>query len=200
MFSSVGSVRGGGKISCAAGKLLAGGICCVAILTFASEVDRAGSTIYILSPLGRAHMTSIPTNATSAAGVFHNTSHCILPPCSHTMILPPQHDSASIFADGRLKAGIYRIQNIAGHTYLDIREKTQELCCRPGTTLEGKGFVSSHPPPPPLPPCIPVADRLQWEILPLGAGYTIRRVRYLITSRVARSELKKRDAARPGRT
>jgi len=62
-----------------------------------------------------------------------------------------------IFRDGKLKPGIYKIQNIVGHTHVDIREDTRELCCRPATVLnsEGKGL---------------------WEILPLGPGYTIRRI------------------------
>ncbi|KAF9781769.1 hypothetical protein BJ322DRAFT_243359 [Thelephora terrestris] len=71
------------------------------------------------------------------------------------MIIHSTSDSSSVFTDGKLKPGIYRIQNIAGHTYLDIRDESKELCCRPITVLEGKGL---------------------WEILPLGSGYSIRRL------------------------
>ncbi|KAF9781768.1 hypothetical protein BJ322DRAFT_1111690 [Thelephora terrestris] len=61
----------------------------------------------------------------------------------------------TLFDGGKLKPGIYKIQNIVGETYLDIREHNKELCCRPDFVLGGKG---------------------QWEILPLGSGYTIRRL------------------------
>ena len=90
-------------------------------------------------------MISVPTNVTCAADVFYSSSHRVLPHRSRTMILPSQSDSGSIFADGKLKAGIYKIQNIAGHTFLDIRENSLELCCRPVAALEGKGFVSLYP-------------------------------------------------------
>lgn len=72
------------------------------------------------------------------------------------MIIHSANDAASISADGKVKPGIYRIQNIAGHTYLDIREESKELCCRPITVLEGKGLVRPRPQ---LSP-IPVAEHL----------------------------------------
>ena len=72
------------------------------------------------------------------------------------MIIHSANDAASVFADGKVKPGIYRIQNIAGHTYLDIRDEKQELCCRPITVLEGKGLVSPRLQ---LSP-IPLADHL----------------------------------------
>jgi len=49
----------------------------------------------------------------------------------------------SIFKDGKLKPGVYKIQNIAGQTY--VGEHTRELCCRPATLLEGNGLVGSLP-------------------------------------------------------
>ena len=56
--------------------------------------------------------------------------------CPHTTTMP-------IFEGGKLKPGIYRIQNIVSQTYVDIREHTKELCCRPSTLLEvRKGLVS----------------------------------------------------------
>ena len=68
---------------------------------------------------------------------------------SHTiiMVLTTKNDSTSIFKDGKLKSGTYKIQNIVGQTYVDIREHNKELCCRPATILEleGKGLVSSLP-------------------------------------------------------
>ena len=53
------------------------------------------------------------------------------------------NDSASLFVDGKLKPGIYKIRNVKGHTYLDIGE-SGKLCCRPGTVLETKGLVCSR--------------------------------------------------------
>ena len=51
-------------------------------------------------------------------------------------------DSLSIFKDGKLKPGIYKIQNLQGQTYMDIHEHSREVCCRPVTALqEGRGFV-----------------------------------------------------------
>jgi hypothetical protein len=52
-----------------------------------------------------------------------------------------KNDSVSIFEDGKLRPGIYKIQNIVGQTYVDIREHNKELCGRPATVLEGKGLV-----------------------------------------------------------
>ena len=51
-------------------------------------------------------------------------------------------DSSSIFKDGKLKPGIYKIQNLYGQTYMDIHEHSREVCCRPATVLvEGRGLV-----------------------------------------------------------
>ncbi|KAF9648158.1 hypothetical protein BDM02DRAFT_2342614 [Thelephora ganbajun] len=56
------------------------------------------------------------------------------------MTLTSADDSVSIFKDGKLKPGVYKIQNIVGQTYVDIREHTRELCGRPTTLLEGGGL------------------------------------------------------------
>ena len=61
------------------------------------------------------------------------------------MALTQTDDSASIFKDGKLKPGIYKIQNIVGQTYVEMCEPARELCCRPAAVLEGKGLVGSHP-------------------------------------------------------
>ena len=51
-------------------------------------------------------------------------------------------DPLSIFKDGKLKPGVYKIQNIQGGTYLDVEVHTREVCCRSARALdEGKGFV-----------------------------------------------------------
>ena len=63
-----------------------------------------------------------------------------------TMPLRSTNDSSSIFQDGKLKPGIYKIQNIQSETYLDIEVHLRELCCRPSKDLgEGRGFVCRYP-------------------------------------------------------
>jgi len=98
---------------------------------------------------------------------------CSRSSCSHTMTLTSANDFASIFKDGKLKPGIYMIQNVVSQTYVDMREHSRELCCRPDTRLEGKGLVGSCP----HLTHNRIHGHLQWEILPSGPGYTIRRVR-----------------------
>ena len=95
-------------------------------------------------------------------------------------------DLVSIFKDGKLKPGIYKIQNIVGQTYLEVRDHSKQLCCRSATALkDGNGLVSSrlswsgyH-----------VVNYLQWEIRHSGPGYTIRRVRLLIAFQFNRGML-----------
>jgi len=61
------------------------------------------------------------------------------------MTLRSTSDS-SILENGKLKPGIYKIQNIHNETYLDIEVLTREMCCRPAEKLgEGRGFVCRHP-------------------------------------------------------
>jgi len=65
-------------------------------------------------------------------------------------------DPPSIFENGKLRPGIYKIQNLHSQTYLDIHEHSRETCCRPAQNLEeGRGL---------------------WKIMPLEAGYSIQRV------------------------
>jgi len=72
------------------------------------------------------------------------------------MTLHSTSDSSSILEGGKLKPGIYKIQNIQCETYLDIEVHTREVCCRAAKSLgEGRGL---------------------WEIKSFGAGYTIQRV------------------------
>ena len=61
------------------------------------------------------------------------------------MTLTSTSGYTSIFKDGKLKPGIYKIKNIVSQTYVDIREHTRELCCRPATVLEGNKLVGSYP-------------------------------------------------------
>ena len=49
----------------------------------------------------------------------------------------------SIFQGGKLKPGVYKIQNIVSKSYVDIKDHVRELCGRPSTALEnGRGQVS----------------------------------------------------------
>ena len=51
-------------------------------------------------------------------------------------------DFQSIFEDGKLKPGIYKIQNLYSQTYMEIHEHSREVCCRPAASLEeGRGLV-----------------------------------------------------------
>ena len=59
-----------------------------------------------------------------------------------TMTLRSTSDSSSIFENGKLKPGIYKIQNIQNRTYLDVEVHTREVCGRPTKDLEeGRGLV-----------------------------------------------------------
>ena len=51
------------------------------------------------------------------------------------MKVSPPDDPMSIFANGKLKQGKYKVQNLASHTYLEILEHSRELCCRPAKVL-----------------------------------------------------------------
>ena len=65
-------------------------------------------------------------------------------PRSHPVVLTSMDDSISVFEDGKLKPGIYKIQNIVGQTYLEVRDHSKQLCCRSATTLkDGNGLVRS---------------------------------------------------------
>ena len=58
------------------------------------------------------------------------------------MALPSTADSQSIFKDGKLKPGTYKIQNIVSETFLDYEVHSRQLCCRPANDLGGdRGLV-----------------------------------------------------------
>ena len=62
------------------------------------------------------------------------------------MTLHSISDSFSIFENGKLRPGIYKIQNVRSETFLDIKVHTREVCCCPAENLrEGKGFVCRCP-------------------------------------------------------
>jgi hypothetical protein len=58
------------------------------------------------------------------------------------MATPTAGGAPSIFRDGKLKPGIYKIQGLHNKTYLDIHEDSREVCGRPTVDLEeGGGLV-----------------------------------------------------------
>ena len=92
------------------------------------------------------------------------------------MTMSSTGNSTSILKDGKLKPGIYKIQNLYHQNYLDVQEHSKQLWCRPAKDLEdGKGLVSLHPP-----FTVPISDNRKWEIKNLGIGYTIKRVSMLM--------------------
>ena len=50
------------------------------------------------------------------------------------LVLPPS-DPMSIFVNGKLRPGVYQVQNLTGQTFLEILEDTKEVCCRPAAVL-----------------------------------------------------------------
>ena len=63
-----------------------------------------------------------------------------------TMTLHTTNDSLSVFKDGKLKSGIYKIQNVQTENYVDIEVIARDMCCRPAKDLgEGRGLVCLSP-------------------------------------------------------
>jgi len=84
----------------------------------------------------------------------------------------PISDSCSIFKDGKLKPGIYKIQNIYAQNFLDVNIQSRQVCCRPAKDLgEGRGFVSRY-----LLSIAHISDDQKWEIKSLGDGYAVKMV------------------------
>jgi len=82
----------------------------------------------------------------------------------------------SILKDGKLKPGIYKIQNVFTSTYLDIEVHSRDVCCRPPQNLEeGRGLVRPF-----LWSGIRTSNDPKWEIKPLGAGYSVKFVSVLM--------------------
>ena len=88
------------------------------------------------------------------------------------MTLNSTNEPPSIFQDGKLKPGIYKIRNVSTGTYADIEEYSRSMCCRPAQDLEeGDGLVR------PLHHFVVHASNdYKWEIKPLGTGYSVQRV------------------------
>ena len=80
------------------------------------------------------------------------------------------NDCSSIFEGGKLKPGIYKIQNIEAESFLDIHVHSKG--CRPAKDLgEGRGLVSRYPS-----SALHVSDGEKWEIKRFGARYTVQMV------------------------
>ena len=124
---------------------------------------------YIIHPLGESVADACRRR------VYNNTATRSCPPRCRaclTMSADSPNDSFSIFNNGKLKPGVYKIQNLYSQTYVDIHEHSRDLCCRPATTLgEGRGLVRPF-----QYSVLRVSNNQKWEIKPLGAGYSVRRV------------------------
>ena len=58
------------------------------------------------------------------------------------MTLKSTSNTSSILQDGKLKPGIYKIQNVYTETWVDIEVHSRAVCCRPtGNIEEGNGLV-----------------------------------------------------------
>ena len=72
---------------------------------------------------------------------FSSPWHAAVPTLTMTL-RSTASGSLSIFDGGKLKPGIYKVQNLYTQTYMDIHEHSREACCRPATVLEeGRGLV-----------------------------------------------------------
>ena len=91
-----------------------------------SKVWRGAVCIYTVRDI---NITSFQTTTTSKTAMVYNSPRS-----------PP-----SIFQGGRIKPGVYKIQNIVSKTYVDIKDDVRELCGRPSQVLEyGRDQVSSR--------------------------------------------------------
>jgi len=67
-----------------------------------------------------------------------------IPTDTHPGIGDTDEISSSILKNGKLKPGIYQIQNLVGQTFVEMKEDVRQLCCRPAAALlSGDGFVRS---------------------------------------------------------
>ena len=129
----------------------------------------------------------LPTPPSVCPATFVNDQRSHAAPWSHIDIsclisdliwsIMTQHstgDFTSMFQDGKLTRGIYKIQNVGSNYYVDTSVYSKNVCTR--LALEdGAGLVCLY-----LPSAAHEPDIQKWEIKPLGAGYTMRKVRLLI--------------------
>ena len=87
-------------------------------------------------------------------------------------------NTTPILQNGRLRPGIYKIQNIHTETFLDIHQHSKEVCCRPARDLEdGGGLVRPSPP-----STVRMPDYYKWEVNSLGAGHTVQKASSVMES------------------
>ena len=93
-------------------------------------------------------------DATIYSILYNTAADCDLPVLSTLGVLlvsimtltAASDNTLSIFKDGKLTPGIYKIQNIETENYVDIEVHSRQLCCRPARDLgEGRGLVSRYP-------------------------------------------------------
>ena len=53
--------------------------------------------------------------------------------------------SISLLRDGKLKPGVYKIQNVASQNFVDVQDNQKDLCCRPINALGDMGQVTWCP-------------------------------------------------------
>jgi hypothetical protein len=96
------------------------------------------------------------------------------------MSVPPPKDLMSMFVNGTLKPGKYKVQNLTGQTYLEILEDSRELCCRPGTVLSPQdALVCDSPKHLPNPQELQTYVMIsQWDFQVSGSGYKIKKAPY----------------------
>ena len=129
-----------------------------------------------LTVVGALVSTSVAGDCAIVASCLGRIPHVVISALS-IMTLHSTSDSSSIFENGKLRPGIYKIQNIQSETFLDIEIHTREVCCRPAKDLgEGRGFVGLFP------SFLSVSNDQKWEIKRFGAGCTVQVVSPLIGS------------------
>ena len=86
--------------------------------------------------------------------LYNTAADCDLPVLSTLGVLlvpimtltSASDNTLSIFKDGKLKPGIYKIQNVHTETHVDVDAYTREVRCYPASDLgEGRGLVRCYP-------------------------------------------------------
>ena len=104
------------------------------------EIRSVGDTKNDTDPIWIMSLIRIPA---AALGKSVASARCHLAVLALTMTSISTSNSSSIFQDGKLKPGIYKIQNLHNDAFLDIHEHpARELHLRPAQDLrEGRGLV-----------------------------------------------------------
>ena len=75
---------------------------------------------------------------------YINASHPARVPHVAVLVLTMTSTPTKIFKDGKLRPGIYKIQNLYTKGFLDAYEHSKEMCCRPVKGPE-EGLVRGYP-------------------------------------------------------